>query len=77
MNFKLPKKLTFTGAAVAVFVSAVAISKAPDDDSLIRYYSDSTYTELVGTRTTTCNGGEVIVGQLTMYSRLVYSEPCF
>lgn len=40
------------------------------------YYSDSSYSQVVGNKVISCNGYTFTWGQLTSYRRLVSKEPC-
>jgi hypothetical protein len=77
------KKLLF-GVALAVpaFVGLATSAYAPKAEAAPAqscewdYYSDATYSEMVGNETQTCSGRRYLTGIRTPYSQLVYCFPC-
>ena len=77
------KKLLF-GVVLAVpalvgtgiFAYAPEAEAAPSHMCEWDYFSDDTYSEMVGNETQTCSGRSYLSGIRTSYSRLVYCFPC-
>jgi hypothetical protein len=61
------RRLLFACLLLIVAVSASAI--VIGGPGLCRYYSDNTYTTVVGTRSTGCCGGVTTTGTVTPYVR--------
>jgi hypothetical protein len=72
MNLK--KMAVLAVAAGAVFASAYAFAAAYHTE--YDYYSDATYTTVVGDSTQLCTGKTFTYGTVTPYRRLTYRYDC-
>lgn len=62
--------------AAITFFSPTVVHALPSNEVDTEYYSDSTYTDLVGESILSCNGTRWSWGVKTVY-KIVYSFPCF
>jgi lipopolysaccharide export system protein LptC len=77
----LRHRLTLLLATLAVFALAMVGPRQPEAEAVcnaasVDYYSDATYTTVVGNCTHGCCRNWVCTGQLTEYSVVVYKETC-
>ncbi|NTX33253.1 hypothetical protein HUA74_03320 [Myxococcus sp. CA051A] len=64
----------FVGLGTSTY--APKAEAAPAQSCEWDYFSDDTYSEMVGNETQTCSGRRYLSGVRTSYSRLVYCFPC-
>lgn len=74
---KLNKKLAVAGAALAALISTAVIAGPIGYFEERIYYSDATYTQVVGDGSLTCMGNVYVDGQETNYYVVIHRSRCF
>jgi hypothetical protein len=65
-----------TLVGIGTFAYAPKAEALPDQMCEWDYFSDDTYSEMVGNETQTCSGRRYLSGIRTQYSRVVFCVPC-
>jgi hypothetical protein len=72
---RLPLMVLFLILLSFALSSVPRVAEAADHDVITEYYSDDTYTDLIGERIIFCDGTRFAWGTTSVY-RITYTVPC-